>query len=147
MYLLDTNVISEFRKKSDINRGVRDFKKKCQREKSEVYLSSLTIGELLAGVVKVRNRNDFEQAEALNDWLEQTVKKQHGNSLLQIDDDTIHIWAHILGNIGKNHEIDKLLAAQAIQYGLTLVTRNIKHVKGSGAKLLNPFAGADQKSR
>lgn len=40
--------------------------------------------------------------------------------------------------------IDGLLAATALEHGLTLVTRNVRDVQRSGALLLNPFSDVNE---
>jgi toxin FitB len=67
--LIDTNVISEARKKSRANRGVADFFKRVAVANEPVYLSAITVGELRRGVELVRHRGNTEQASALEAWL------------------------------------------------------------------------------
>ena len=69
MYLIDTNVISEARKKSRANRGVIEFFNRIASTGDPVYLSVITIGELRRGVELIRLRGDTEQAGLLEDWL------------------------------------------------------------------------------
>ena len=70
MYLIDTNVINELRKKSRANRGVISFFQKLKDSKQEIYLSVISIGELRRGVELIRHRGDIEQAKLLENWLE-----------------------------------------------------------------------------
>jgi len=69
VYLIDTNVISEARKKSRANRGVIEFFNRIASAGDPVYLSVITIGELRRGVELIRPRGDTEQAGLLEDWL------------------------------------------------------------------------------
>ena len=48
VYLIDTDVISEVRKGERANAGVRAFFARAAREKTELYLSAITVGELPA---------------------------------------------------------------------------------------------------
>ena len=50
MYLVDTNVISEIRKRSKANKGVQDFFKLVTSERTPVFVSVVTVGELRRGV-------------------------------------------------------------------------------------------------
>ena len=58
MYLVDTNVISEARKKSKANKGVRTFFRQAVEDEARVFISVVTIGELRRGVELIRQRND-----------------------------------------------------------------------------------------
>src|SRR5262249_27465732 len=69
MYLIDTNVISEARKRAKANRGVRRFFRRVIKERTPVFLSVITIGELRRGVELLRHRGDSRQAERLEEWL------------------------------------------------------------------------------
>ena len=62
MYLIDTNVISEVRKHSKANKGVRDFFKGAAREEARVFISVVTVGELRHGVESIRYRGNTRQA-------------------------------------------------------------------------------------
>src|SRR5215467_4015189 len=70
MYLIDTNVISEARKHAKANRGVRQFFRRVIEERTPVFLSVVTIGELRRGLELLRYRGDSRQAEQLEKWLE-----------------------------------------------------------------------------
>ncbi len=75
MYLIDTNVISELRKKDKANAGVRAFFYKAQQQEYLLFVSAITIGELRRGVDMIRHRGDKQQAEILEDWLNLTKEK------------------------------------------------------------------------
>lgn len=137
MYLLDTNVISEIRKKERANGGVKDFIKTCQQDKAKLFLSAVTIGELRRGIELLRHRNDQQQAKQLEIWLEQ-IMAEYQENILQLDTDTCQLWGRLRVPHPEN-ELDKLIAASALIYDLTVVTRNTGHFLGTGVKLLNPF--------
>ena len=65
MYLIDTNVISEIRKKSKANKGVRAFFKQAIDDETPMFISVVTAGELLRGVELIRYRGDVRQANQL----------------------------------------------------------------------------------
>ena len=54
MYLIDTNVISEIRKRQKANPGVQEFFKEATQQAPPLYLSVITLGELRRGVEKTR---------------------------------------------------------------------------------------------
>ena len=65
MYLVDTNVISEVRKKSKANPGVRAFFKQAIADEARLFISVVTVGELRRGVEAIRHRGDVRQANQL----------------------------------------------------------------------------------
>ncbi len=69
MYLIDTNVISEVRKRSKANPGVVGFFDRVARTGDRVYVSVVTVGELRRGIEIIRRRGDAGQATLLEEWL------------------------------------------------------------------------------
>ena len=69
MYLIDTNVIRETRKRANANPGVRDFLGRVIEERMPVFISVITVGELRRGVELVRHRGDHQQTKRLERWL------------------------------------------------------------------------------
>jgi predicted nucleic acid-binding protein len=65
VFLIDTNVISEARKRAKANRGVRAFFQQVSRERSPAFISVITVGELRRGIELIRHRGDRRQAERL----------------------------------------------------------------------------------
>ena len=140
VYLLDTNVISELAKRQP-NAGVMAFIKEARDIEFPLYLSVLTIGEIYKGIAKLIRHNDHQQAGRLRQWQEQ-ITMDFADSLLPINADTTVIWGEVLAATDDTNAIDKLIVATALQYDLTLVTRNIDHVLDTGAKCVNPFISA-----
>ena len=136
MFLLDTNVISEVRKGGRADSGVAEWYAGVSAE--ELFLSVLTIGEIRRGVEQSRRRGDNRQADTLEAWLN-TVRLRYGPRILPADVEVAETWGRI-SSIRAVPVEDALLAATAMVNDFTLVTRNIRHVEGLGARLLNPFA-------
>ena len=137
MHLLDTNVVSELRKRERCDENVTTWY--ASITDGDLFLSVLTLGEIRKGIVLVRDR-DPGQAEALENWLT-FVKQNYEGRILPIDADISDAWGqmHYVRNVPV---VDGLLAATAKVHNLTLVTRNIQHMRGLGASLLDPFAPA-----
>jgi len=137
VYLIDTNVISEARKKSRASPGVIDFFNRAAVAGDPVYLSAVTIGELRRGVELIRLRGDTEQARLLVDWLS-AVLEQYADKVLAFDADAAQVWGR-LRVPNPEHALDKQIAATALLHDLTVVTRNAADFAGTGVKVLNPF--------
>jgi toxin FitB len=137
MYLIDTNVISEVRKREKANPGVLAFFSQAATRDEAVYLSVITVGELRRGVELIRHRGDEPQAKLLERWL-QRVLQEHKHNILEFDVDAAQVWGK-LRVPHHEHELDKQIAATALVHDLTIVTRNDAHFRATGVRLLNPF--------
>ena len=122
MYLIDTNVISEARKKSRANRGVVHFFRRVAAASEPVYLSAIPVGELRRGVELIRHRGNIEQASTLEAWLT-VVLEQYGQNVLSFDAEAAQVWGR-LRVPNPEHGLDKQIAAIALVNDLTVVTRN-----------------------
>lgn len=139
MYLVDTNVISEARKRSKANKGVRRFFKQSVDKEAPMFLSVVTVGELRRGVELIRHRGDVRQANQLEKWLTALLADYRDN-ILDINPDIAQLWGRLRVPHPEN-ALDKLIAATALIYDLTIVTRNQKDFVKTGVRVLNPFTG------
>ena len=137
MYLVDTNVISDARKKSKANKGVRAFFKQAIENETPMFISVVTVGELRRGVELIRHRGDTRQANQLEKWLE-TLLVEYKDSILDINQDIAQLWGRLRVPHPEN-ALDKQIAATALIYDLTVVTRNHNDFSKTGVRLLNPF--------
>lgn len=134
-YLLDTNVLSEIRKKSPDAHVAAWF---GSVSASELFLSVLAVGEIRQGVSRLARR-DPGQAEIFERWLEQLVRV-YGDRIVPVTADIAQAWGRL--NVPDPVPVvDGLIAATALVHGWTLVTRNTADVAGTGVRLLDPFAG------
>ncbi len=133
-YLVDTNIISEIRKGDRCDSRVAQWWAGVGDE--DLYLSVLVLGEIRNGVERVRPK-DPRKAEMLEDWLER-VRDAFVDRILPVDEAVAEEWGRM--NAKRSLPmIDGLLAATAKARGLTLATRNIEDVAGTGARVVNPF--------
>ena len=140
MYLLDTNVISEQRKKARANSGVSRFFQQVAAQNLGTYISVVTVGELRRGVELIRYRGDKVQAKSLENWLK-LLLDDYMDNILNFSIDESQVWGRLRVPHHEN-AIDKQIAATALTHGLTLVTRNVDDFSGCGLDLLNPFETA-----
>lgn len=138
MYLLDTNVISELRKRDRCDENVAAWYTSISED--SLFLSVLTLGEIRKGIELIRD-NDFRQAEALEGWL-RNVEEHYKDRMLPIDERIADAWGqlHYVRNVPP---IDGLMAATAKVHNLKLVTRNVSDFQGLGADVFNPFSSPD----
>jgi toxin FitB len=137
VYLVDTNVVSEIRKKERANKGVRAFFRRAAKEDVDLYLSVVTVGELRRGVEIVRRRGDTAQTAALETWLT-AVLNEFAQNILPVDGDIGQLWGR-LRVPHLEHALDKLIAATGLIHELIVVTRNVDDFSPTGVRVLNPF--------
>lgn len=133
MYLIDTVVLSELRKR-DRHPGVLQW----LRGKAEetLFLSAITIGEIERGMTRQQVRNPVF-AEALGSWLDRTVEI-YGDRILPVNTTVARRWGRLTARIGHGGA-DLLIAATALEHGLTVVTRNVRHFAPTGVLVEDPF--------
>lgn len=136
-YLIDTNVISELRKRERANPLVLDWFRR--RQPQELFLSVLTLGELRHGIERVRRR-DPDAAFALGRWLDRILDR-FGDRILDVNRSVAERWGHT-GIPDPLPDVDALIAATALIHDLVVVTRNVKHIAPTGVRCFNPFEQA-----
>jgi predicted nucleic acid-binding protein len=134
-YLVDTNVISEFRK-TNCNANVRTFVESLSSE--SLYISVISLGEIQYGVKKMENSLKKQQ---LIVWLGEQLPDWFSGRIIPIDADIALAW----GTLRAKHKAtlsasDSLLAATALARHLTLLTRNTKDFEEiAGVECINPW--------
>ncbi|HXR97340.1 MAG TPA: type II toxin-antitoxin system VapC family toxin [Terriglobales bacterium] len=133
-YLLDTNVLSETRRKR-ADPGVIQFL--VGADPDSLFLSVINLGELHRGVVMQR-REDPSAARLLATWV-RGIELNFADRVLSVSPEIAIIWG-TLSAAGNPPVADTLIAATALHHGLTLVTRNIKSVAKTSVAILNPWS-------
>ena len=134
-FLLDTNIVSEVRKGRRCDAGVANWY--AGINETELFISVLVLGEIRKGVELARRRGDSLQADVLEEWLQDVVRK-FSNRILPVNSDIVDSWGRLYF-VRNVPTADGLMVATAKVHGLTLVTRNVSDVQGLGANIFNPF--------
>jgi predicted nucleic acid-binding protein len=134
-YLLDTNIISELRKPKP-HGAVVSWVAGLRPE--QIFLSSVTLGELQIGVERVR-RQDTQKASEIENWLDAIAGSM---AVLPMDSACFREWARLIA--GKSDELleDAMIAATARVHRLTVTTRNVRDFAHFKVEVVNPFTRA-----
>ncbi len=134
-FLIDTNVVSELRKKSRCDLSVTAWQDSIKDE--DVYISAISMMEIKAGVIGARRKNP-EFSKVLNEWYEMQVKPTFHKRMIPVDL-AVAECCSILLNQRTRPLADALIAATAHVHGLTLATRNMADFEDTGIDLVNPW--------
>lgn len=137
MYLLDTNVISELRKVGDGKADAAVVAWVSEVDAGEMFISALTLMELEIGILRVERR-DPAQGARLRAWFDSQVCPEFEDRTLSIDGAIARRCARLHVPDPKS-ERDALIAATALEHGLTVVTRNMADFAATGVSLINPW--------
>ncbi len=136
IFLLDTNVLSEFRKPSP-HPGVMSWFKSIPEDQLSICV--LTLGEFKAGISKLPA--GAKKAD-LGSWFEH-LREAFRNQIYTIDERVALKWGEIVAKTSHAGKpipvIDGLIAACALANSATLVTRNVGDFAGAGVDIFNPW--------
>jgi predicted nucleic acid-binding protein len=138
-FLLDTNVVSELRKPRP-HGGVLAWIQSV--DDAELYLASVTIGEIQAGIELTREQ-DAAKAGEIERWLDQVCDTF---SILTMDGPAFRRWAQLMHRQSGTLYEDAMIAAIAKLHQLTVVTRNVSDFSRFEVPLLNPFTWGGEPS-
>jgi toxin FitB len=136
-WLLDTNVISELRKPRPSAR-VRRFI--AGQRLDDLFISTVTLAEIRFGIETLAD--PVRRAE-LNDWLLHRVRPMFEQRMLEVSEDVMFKWRLLVEDGRKlGHTFsqpDLIIAATALQHGLTVVTRDTGDYQRARVPLFNPW--------
>ena len=135
MYLLDTHVLSELRRRERTHPKVAVWADAVHA--SDLYLSAITILEIEAGAL-LAARRDAAQGRVLRAWIDGKVLPAFADRILSVDTAVARRCAR-LHVPDSRAERDALIAATALVHRMCVVTRNVADFEPMGADLLNPW--------
>jgi predicted nucleic acid-binding protein len=137
-FLLDTNVVSELERPRPSN-NVLTFLRRTPL--NDLYLSEIVIAEIRFGIDSTTNPLRREQ---LASWLRDVIRPMFAGRILPATEDILFRWRWIMeGGRQQGYtfeQSDALLAATAIEHGLTMLTRDVEPFERAGASHLNPWS-------
>jgi len=138
VYLLDTNIVSELRKRRPHGAVVAWLESLDQHD---IYISAVTLGELQAGIEMTREQDAAKAAE-IEAWIDQILEIWN---VLAMDAATFRMTAKLMHRRSSDLFEDAMIAATAHVHGLKVATRNVKDFRHFGVDVFNPYASAQDK--
>ena len=131
MYLLDTDVLSALRRRDRSPVIVRWIE---SQRTADLYISVVTVGEIERGIER-QQRHNPNFARDLSVWLDNMLD-WYSDRILPVDVATARRWGQLSAALG-NENADLLIAATALEHGLTVATRNVRHFEPTGAPIID----------
>jgi toxin FitB len=132
VYLLDTNVVSELRRKRPHGAVVAWLQTVPD---ADLHISAATIGELQVGIEMTREQNPA-RADEIETWLEAVAATYN---VLPMDASIFRTWARLMHRQTGSFIEDAMIAATAVVHDLTVATRNSRDFQKLGVRIFNPF--------
>lgn len=136
-YLLDTNVVSELRRAKP-NAKVEGFL--AAQPLDQLYLSAVTFAEIRYGIERL---DDANRRADLTEWLTHRVRPLFDGRVLPVSEDVMFAWRRLV-EIGRKAghtypQPDLIIAATALQHGMTVVSRDTREFERARVPVLNPW--------
>lgn len=135
-WLLDTNVLSELRRRDRMDAHVAAWADSVRP--LDLFLSVVTVMEIEIGAGLVARRA-AAQGALLREWIETRVLPVFAGRILPVDLAAARGCAQ-LHIAAPRSERDALIAATALIHGLTVATRNLRDFEPMGVATFNPWA-------
>ena len=136
-WLLDTNVISELRRPRQEPKVVSFV---ARRPLESLCVSAVTLAEIRFGIELVTN---VSRRAALNDWLLHKVRPMFEQRVLPVTEDIMFKWRLLVEEGRKSghtfSQPDLIIAATALEHGLTLVSRDTSDYERARVPVVNPW--------
>ena len=107
----------------------------------ELYISIVTLAELRFGIELLRQ--DSTRRAELTQWLTHTIRPMFNDRVLPVTEDIMFRWRVLMEDGRKTghtfSQPDFIIAATALQHGLTVVTRDRSDFDKTGAPVFDPW--------
>jgi predicted nucleic acid-binding protein len=131
-FLLDTNVVSELRKPHPHQAVLSWF---AGQRASNLFVPAIVLAELQRGV-ELRRLQDEAHAALLDAYVDEVATRFQ---VISMSGPTFRRWAKLMLRRPAEVANDAIIAATALERGLTVVTRNVRDFEALGMTVLNPF--------
>jgi toxin FitB len=136
-WLLDTNILSELRRPRPDPRVLTFI---ASQPLDSLFVSTVTLAEIRFGIELTA---DARHRSALLDWLNQRVRPMFAGRILAVSEDVMLRWRLMVEEGRKiNHTFsqpDLIIAATALDHGLTLVSRDQGDFVKTPVTVFNPW--------
>lgn len=136
-YLADTNLLSELVKPLANDKVVRWFR---QVGPARLFVSVISLGEIRVGIAQLP---ESRKKQVLDDWFQNGLRGIFANEPIPVSSTIAERWGNLSGLMKRRGQTlavaDGLIAATALEYGLTVVTRNVRDFLGTGAAVFSPW--------
>lgn len=139
VHLLDTDVVWALRNPRDETSGSAVMDWASALLPSTLYVSVVSVMEFEAGASKLE-RKETAAASAIRAWVETRLRPAFEGRILPVDEEVVRRWV----GLGCPDPRDGLLAATALEHGLTLATRHGAAFKRNKVKTCNPWSYASE---
>jgi toxin FitB len=140
-FLIDTNVLSDYNRPGGPNSGVKRWLETTDRQSQ--YVSVITLAEIQTGIELLA---ESKRRVKLEQWLKQDLEAWFSGRILPVDRQVAGRWASLVAQRTRTGRplptVDSLIAATALAYDLSIVTRNTRDFEGIGATIINPWEAA-----
>ena len=136
-WLLDTNILSEIRRLRPEPKVLAFI---VGRRLDELYVSAVTLAELRFGIERL---SEGGRREELRRWLAQTIRPMFDQRIVPVTEDILFRWRVLMEDGRKTghtySQPDLIIAATALEHGLTVVTRDRSDFDKTGVAVFNPW--------
>jgi toxin FitB len=140
-WLLDTNIVSELRKRRPEPKVVSFI---AGQSLDSLFVSEVALAEIRFGIEQM---HDPARRAELNDWLDGKLRPMFEGRVLPVTEDAILKWRLLVEEGRKARHTftqpDLFIAATALRHGLTVVTRDADDYRLARVPIFNPWTDPD----